>query len=564
MTVENEVQQTNDETGTDERRYPVRTRNPPQYLNDYITNDSTNYIIHHCYNVKEVPLTYEEAVNGPDSLQWKAAMDEEVEALQQNNTYSLCSLPEGKTPISGKWVYAIKTNSDNCEKFKARYVARGFTQIKGIDYQDTFSPTARLTSIRILIQLCIQFDLIVEQLDVKTAYLHADIDFEIYLEQPQGYVKTDLNGNKLYCKLEKSIYGLKQSGRNWNLMLHKFLININFTQSLNDYCFYFKVNGNLRIYIIIFVDDIMIAASNVNLLNDIKNLLMNKFKMKDLGILNMFLGMKFTFDDDFITIDQSKYIDKILTKFKMQDCNPRSIPCDNSIIKLVNDDSNILSDVRLYQEIVGSLIYLMTCTRPDLSYVVTKLSQNMKSPTKAHLNLAKDVLRYVKGTIDYNLKFTKSTCLTLIGYSDSDWGNSGDRKSISGYCFLLNVNGPLISWKSKKQSVVAISSCEAEYIAMTHAIQEAKFLFQFISEIKCCKDKSVIVHVDNLGSIALAQNPVNHQRSKHIDIKYHFIRNEISEGIVKLHYIPSNNNLADIFTKPFSKIKLNSFSCIRG
>ena len=262
-------------------------------------------------------------------------------------------------------------------------------------------------------------------------------------------------------------------------MLHKFLININFTQSLNDYCFYFKVNDNLRIYIIIFVDDIMIAASNVNLLNDIKNLLMNKFKMKDLGILNMFLGMKFTFDDDLITIDQSKYIDKILTKFKMQDCNPRSIPCDNSIIKLVNDDSNILSDVRLYQEIVGSLIYLMTCTRPDLSYVVTKLSQNMKSPTKAHLNLAKDVLRYVKGTIDYNLKFTKSTCLTLIGYSDSDWGNSGDRKSISGYCFLLNVNGPLISWKSKKQSVVAISSCEAEYIAMTHAIQEAKFSIYF-------------------------------------------------------------------------------------
>ena len=293
----------------------------------------------------------------------------------------------------------------------------------------------------------------------------------------------------------------------------------------------------------------------------LKNDLSKRFKMKDIGILSWFLGIQFNFRDNSISMSQSNFICKVLDKFDMKDSNPKSIPCDINVNKFNCEESKLLENPTLYREIVGSLIYIMSCTRPDLSYIVTKLSQYMNKPTKAHLNYAKDVLRYLKRTVNYDLVFRKSAhSFHLFGYCDSDWGGSEDRRSISGYCYKLCPDSALISWKSKKQTVFSLSSCEAEYTALTYAIQEGKFLRQLFSDMENRNVENFDLFVDNQGALKLANNPVHQQRSKHIDIKYHFIRNDVQNGIVRLIYVPTNSNIADMFTKCVSKIKLDKFN----
>ena len=553
-----------------ERRYQ-RLRSRPKYLEDYLTNEEelssiAKCSIDYCYHVADVPSTYEEALLSSESHQWQTAMQEEIDSLYENDTFELVQLPEDRNIVGGKWVYAVKQGLDDTERFKARYVAKGYSQVKDIDYDETFSPTARHTSIRMLMQLVAQEKLQVHQMDVKTAYLNADIDCEIYLEQPKGFVRTNENGDELVCKLKKSLYGLKQSGRNWNHVLHKFLIDQNFKQSVADPCLYTKLEKDVMSMILIWVDDLIICSSNDDVLNTIKKSLKDQFQMKDMGQLSWFLGIEFTFDSEGnVKMSQRKYCERILERFHMMECNPKSVPCDMSVNKLVSSDSTELADPKLYRMIVGSLIYITTGTRPDLSYIVSKLSQSMSKPTKAYLGIAKHVLKYIKGTLHYCLEFKKSDMpLKLTGYCDSDWGASEDRKSTTGYCFQLNNHGPLISWKSKKQRVVALSTCEAEYMAMTRAMQEANFLRQLYSDMTGCDRDTVLLHVDNKGAIELARNPVHHQRSKHIDIKYHFIRSEVEIRIVDLLYVPSDNNVADIFTKPVSKKRLNNFDVVRG
>ena len=308
----------------------------------------------------------------------------------------------------------------------------------------------------------------------------------------------DKFGNKLYCKLKKSLYGLKQSSRMWNSLIHKFFILEGFEQSKCDPCLYLKFDDCNVTIILIWVDDLIIACSNKFLLDKCKESLCRKFRMTDLGKLKWFLGISFNVTPNCIEMNQSKYIEKILDRFNMTDCYVKKTPCDPSFVNISSVLSNELVNASLYREIVGSLIYAMTFTRPDLCFTVTKLSQFMSKPTKAHLNAAKQVLRYLKGTIHYGITYCKSSKpLQLTGFSDSDWGSSEDRKSISGYCFSLYEHGPLISWKSKKQQTVALSSCEAEYMAFTYAIQEAKFLKQLLSEFLNIKECSVSIGVDN-------------------------------------------------------------------
>lgn len=254
-----------------------------------------------------------------------------------------------------------------------------------------------------------------------------------------------------------------------------------------------------------------------------------------------------------IKMSQTKYIENILSRFEMENCKPRSSPCETMILNKDTPEESAPVDSRLYREIVGSLVYIMTSTRPDLCYSVTKLSQYLSAPTVVHLNTAKHVLRYLKGTADKGLVFRKyDQPLSLIGYCDADWGSSEDRHSITGYGFKLSKNSPLISWKSRKQPTVALSTCEAEYMSLSSAIQEAKFLFQLLKDFLVESSNSVSLYCDNQGAIALAKNPVQHQRSKRINIRYHFIRQEIQNGSVNVMYVTSNENVADIFTKALS------------
>ena len=555
--------------GVQGRRNPVReSRRLPPHLDEYVTNDRVAMV--RCYRASSeivVPKTYKEAVEGPESSLWKTAMDEEVKSLKENNTYTLVKLPPEKTCVGGRWVYALKSGPEGEDVFKARYVARGYTQKYGIDYVETFAPTAKFTTIRVFIQMAVELGLIIHQMDVKTAYLNAPIDVELYMAQIKGYEEDIGVGGKVVCKLNRSLYGLKQSGRNWNQMLHKFFLTYQFTQAKCDACVYLQVRKSGVILVLIWVDDMIIGASNMNLMNRIKRELSDSFRMKDMGSISWFLGIRFVQGDGYIEMDQCDYIKKKLKQFKLSDAKPRATPCETGAFTVVNSAD---VDNHNYREMVGSIIYAMTCTRPDLSWVVTKLSQHLNDPTPTDAVMVKHVFRYLLGTVNNKLRFTKSGGgLELFGFSDADWGaNEDNRKSISGYYFSLNQRGPAISWKSKRQATVALSSCESEYIALTHATQEALYLSQLLADFLPTKvfsptvirhSEPIQINADNQGAIRLSRNPVHHSRSKHFDIKYHFIRDTILSKKIDTVYVPSEENIADMMTKPFSKLKLRKF-----
>lgn len=302
-------------------------------------------------------------------------------------------------------------------------------------------------------------------------------------------------------------------------------------------------------------------SSSMHELIEIKGDLKEKFKMKDLGKIGNFLGIDFSHHDNgTISMNQTNYLKRLLMRFGMQDCKPKYTPCDPNVNKLDFSESSEEIDATSYREIVGGLIYAMLGTRPDLSFIVTKLSQYMSKPNTIHMTLAKHTLRYVKATLDRKLIFRQSDKpLTLTGFCDSDWANAGDRKSISGYGFQFNEEGPLIAWKSKKQSTVALSTCEAEYISLASAAQEGIFLLSLLKDMTCMNLGKFQLNCDNQAAISLAKNPVQSQRTKHVDIKYHFVRNLVQDGILQIMYIPSDNNVADALTKPLSRIKNEQF-----
>ena len=538
-----------------EKRYPTRTRKPPAHLNDYDLNtgeDAVNFI-DYCYMLN-IPISYEDALNCDDSLKWKLAMDREMETLKLNGTFTLVDLPENCKLVGGKWVYDIK-GDPNDPIYKARYVAKGYSQTYGIDYFETFSPTTRMESVRVLMQLAMNYNIFVHQMDVKSAYLHAPIDCDLYVVQPKGYEILNESGKPMVFKLNKSLYGLKQSGRNWNNLLCSYLCDIGFTQSNVDPCIYTKSeNGNLTI-ILVWVDDLIILCSSQNVVKEIKSKLCSKFKMKDLGEISTFLGISFKVTNDFISMDQSRYLENVLKRFSLYDCKGRSTPCEANLAayEINNIDPDEIDNTK-YRQMVGSLIYAATCTRPDLSFIVMKLSQNLSNPRTCDLLLLKHVFQYIKKTIDYALVFRKTENLKLIGYCDADWATNVDnRRSITGYCFSLSESGPVISWRSKKQNSVALSTCEAEYMAISQTCQELSFLVQLLKDIISIDFEPVHINNDNQGAIALVKNPVKHQKSKHIDIRYHFIREYYQLNKITLNYVPSNENFADIFTKPMKK-----------
>ena len=538
-------------------RYPERTKKPVSYVE--ATSSDDEVVVANCvdyfYKVSGVPTSYKEAVNSDENEKWHTAMEEEMDSLRENETYDL--VPRPKTPvIGGRWVYCKK----NDDTYKARYVAKGFSQIPNVDYHETFSPTARMVSIRALMNIAMEEDLVVHSMDVKSAYLNADLDCELFMEQPEGFVVKNDPNDDMVLRLKKSLYGLKQSGRLWNHLLHSFLLEKGFVRSEAENCVYVKLQNGIKIIIIVWVDDLIIAGSNLDAVEEVKTILTQRFKMKNFGPLKEFLGIEFEFLDDGVKLHQEKYIKKILTRFQMMDCNPKSLPCDQSLIKINENDSEIFEDNRLYRSMVGSLVYLASCTRPDISYVITKLSEKLEKPTRAHFNACKFVLKYLRGTMSKGLFYKRESGegIQIIGYSDSDWGSSPDRKSYSGYCFQLSKDNSFISWKAKKQPTIALSTCEAEYIAANFALKEGLFLRQLLSDFKYPK-MQIHLYIDNKGAIDLSKNPVHHERSKHIDIRYHFIRQKVEDETLELFKVASKDNYADLYTKPATRCNIQNF-----
>ena len=294
-------------------RYPLRSRNRPNYLGQNKLDDNVSFTVDYCYKVANIPDCYKQALTLPEANKWQEAMEVEMRALTDNNTFELVPRPEDRQIVGAKWVYTIKTNQDGKKTYKARFVAKGYSQIPDVDYQETFAPTARMSSVRMLLQRAVQSDMVIHQMDVKTAYLNAPIDCEIYIEQPEGFETKAQNGEKLVCKLKKSLYGLKQSGRNWNNLLHNYLIDENFIQSLADPCLYVrKIDVEQHAIIIVWVDDIIIAASDLTSLEKVKESLKDRFKMTDLGKLKWFLGTEFQCTDS--SIKMNKQTNTVHTK----------------------------------------------------------------------------------------------------------------------------------------------------------------------------------------------------------------------------------------------------------
>lgn len=397
--------------------------------------------------------------------------------------------------------------------------------------------------------------MLIEHLDVKTAFLNGILKENVYMEQPEGFV-MDNNKHKVY-KLNKAIYGLKQSAKAWYERINDVLINkLYFKRFSSEPCVYIYNDGNEILYIAIYVDDIMLFSSKTSQKAKlIKEKLMNQFEMKDLGPAHQFLGMKITrLPNGSYTLDQSSYIKKILVKFKMADCKEVKTPMEVGL--KLQREGNVNNCNFDYRSLIGCLMYLAVCTRPDIAHSVSYLSQFNDCHGESHYKAAKRVLRYLKGTLEYSLIFEKSN-FEIIGFADADWGGDQlDRRSYTGYVFCLGKS--IVSWESRKQRTVALSSTEAEYMAVSDSCKEAMFLRAFINE---CTGKTcnITLYNDNQSAQKLCSNIISHSRTKHIDIRYHYIRELLDKKIIKLSYLCTEEMVADVFTKALCTEKHKRF-----
>uniref|UniRef100_A0A5B7BYT4 Reverse transcriptase Ty1/copia-type domain-containing protein n=1 Tax=Davidia involucrata TaxID=16924 RepID=A0A5B7BYT4_DAVIN len=491
-------------------------------------------------------------------------MNEEMGSLHKNQTWELVQLPKGKKVIGCKWVYAKKEGNPgkNNIRFKARLVAKGYAQKEGIDYNEVFSPVVKHSSIRLLLALVAQYDLELAQLDVKTAFLHGDLDEEIYMAQPDGFKVT--GKENWTCKLNKSLYGLKQSPRQWYKRFDRFMLDQKYIRSQFDHYVYFrKLRDGSFIYLLLYVDDMLIASKSKVEIDRLKVQLNSEFDMKDLGEAKKILGMEIKRDrvKGTVFLTQTQYLKNVLQRFGM-DGTAKSVNTPlaahfklSALMSPRTEEERKHMTQIPYANAVGALMYAMVCTRPDISHAVSMVSRYMHNPGKGHWQAVKWILRYIQGTVDVGLKFQKddSTGQHVIGYVDSDYaGDLDKRRSTTGYVFTL-AGGP-VSWRSTLQSTVALSTTEAEYMAVTEAFKEAIWLQGLIEDLGIVQEH-IEVYCASQSAICLAKNQVHHARTKHIDVRFHFILEIVDEGDILLQKIGTADNPADMLTKVVTGIK---------
>lgn len=525
-----------------------------QTSSDYEEADSA-MVFMSAANYNDEPQTIQEALSGPEKEHWKEAIADEYQSFEKNKAWSLTLLPEGKNAVKCKWIFKKKLGSDGqLLRYKARLVAKGFTQEYGIDYKETYSPVVRYSTIRTLLALAVNLDMHVDHMDVKTAFLNGELNETVYMEQPDGY-KVEGKENYVF-RLNKAVYGLKQASKSWYDKIDNALMSLQFRKSLSEPCVYIKSDENPDNLLILalYVDDILIFSRETMVKNKLKEDLMNIFEMKDLGRATQVLGMRVTQEQNKITLDQTGYIKKVLEQFNMTECKPVNTPLDSGM-KFEKGEQNDLDSK--YRSLIGSIMYIAVCTRPDIAFAASLLSQFNNCHSETHWKAAKRILRYLKGTIDYRIIYEKSE-LSVTGYVDADWAsNQLDRRSYTG--FVFKIGNSAVSWESRKQRTVALSSTEAEYMALCEGAKEAKFIRSFLSE---CLGKllSVTLFNDSQSAQKMCNSQVNHSRSKHIDIRHHFVRQVVKDKIVNLEYLPTEHMPADVLTKSLTKDK--HFNCI--
>jgi len=500
------------------------------------------------------PKTLQQAKNDTSWPEWENGMVDEVNSHKQNKTWVLVDPPKDRRVLSGKWVFKLKRGPHGeVIRYKCRWVVRGFTQEEGVDYDKTFASVVKPMSYKALFAIAAALGLEIEQMDVKMAFLYGDIDCEIYVEQPHHM--TD--GTPRVCKLRKALYGLKQAPRIWYQTLTNFLRSLGFEPINADLGIFVRSN----VYIAVYVDDLLIFGPSLAEIKKIKRSLRNRFQMTDLGPCSYYLGMSIRRDrqNRILYLSQEAYIHKVIHQFGMDDCTPVSTPIETSPLPGNRPEYTCPSDQRIeYQRIVGSLMYIMLGTRGDIAYAVSMASRYLANPGPQHMKLARRILRYLKGTRALRLAY-KGHLQMLSAFTDADWAGCRDtRRSTAGY--LFNIGSGAISWQSKRQSVVALSTCEAEFMGQTQATKEAIWLRRLLNELNMSQGKAAtIICGDNQGAIALSSNPHYHSRTKHMDIQRKWQGEVQGAGTVELKYVPTAEQIADGFTKPLARGRFEWF-----
>ena len=405
-------------------------------------------------------------------------------------------------------------------------------------------------------------------MDVTTAFLNGELDCHIYMEQPEGF--RDTGKPEYVCKLKKGLYGLKQSARCWNATLDSYLKSRGYVSNDADECVYYKSekqdDGSTNFIILaVYVDDIIPVSDNTVLLEQEKQALCSKFDMVDNGEISYCLGLTIKRDrpNKIITISQPQYIENILARFGMQNSRPVATPAEPGMKYCKFSEGDVSFDVKTYQKAIGSLTYAAICTRPDISSAVGALSQYMANPTETHWTGIKRILRYLRGTTNHGLVYNGHGGTDLVGFSDADWaGDIDTRRSTSGYAY--QIGSSTVSWSSRKQATVAKSSTEAEYVALSSATQEGIWLRRLLSGLKEDMSTPTTIYEDNQGAIDLSKNPKHHERTKHIDVSHHFVRERVASKEFSVTYCPTDSMTADIMTKALSRVKFQRFRQMLG
>uniref|UniRef100_A0AAV1THA1 Reverse transcriptase Ty1/copia-type domain-containing protein n=1 Tax=Peronospora matthiolae TaxID=2874970 RepID=A0AAV1THA1_9STRA len=523
------------------------------------------------------PKNFRQAMCSKYATQWKAAMDEELEAMKSKGVITLISkreMPEDTKAIKTMWVYSVKTDHlGNVIRLRARIVARGDKQRPGIDYGETFSPVARMATFRMFVAICLLMDLTIYQGDINTAYLNAPLGIKQYLDFLDGYPsETD---DMVYV-VHKALYGLKQSGREWNTEVNAWFLRYGFKRCTTEPCLYYYDSGSKFVLALLYVDDILCATKNELFKTKMFRSLDEVYGMKDQGLLSTYLGVQVERSDDAIKIHQTKYCEDVINRFNFGDAHASRIPMETNIRLAVNDTDTARAK-RIpdngkefpYRELIGSLMYLATCTRPDLAYVVGQLSRYVQSPTQQHIGAAKRVLRYLVGSKTHGIVFHANndgklrSDLTVEGFCDTDWGNDPDtRKSITGYVHCLA--GGAISWASRRQSIVAQSTAEAEYVAACEACMEGRGLIQVLIEIFPRLVSKFRLGIDNKAAFVMATNPTYSRRTRHIELRWHYVRDQYVKKAVELWKVKTDVNPSDLMTEPLASARFEALITMIG